>query len=82
MGRRNWPTTPLELISLDFFVDLPRTAKGNVHLLAINDHFTKFIKLYAIKDRKASTARSCLHGYILTYGIPFKILTDQDQSLE
>ena len=27
MGRRKWPTVPLELISLDFLVDLPRTTK-------------------------------------------------------
>ena len=82
MRRRKWPTAPLELISLDFLVDLPRTTKGNVHLLVINDHFTKLIKLYAIKDRKASTASACLHDYILTYGIPLKILTDQDPSFE
>ena len=46
MGRRKWPTAPLELISLDFLVDLPRATKGNVHLLVINDHFTKLTKLY------------------------------------
>ena len=82
MGRKKWPKAPLELISLDFLVDLPRTAKGNVHLLVINDHFTKLIKLYAIKDRKASTVSACLHDYILTYGIPLKTLTDQDPSFE
>ena len=49
---------------------------------AINDHFTKLIKLYAIKDRKALTAGACLHDYILTCGIPLKILTDQDPSFE
>ena len=82
MGRRKWPTAPLELISLDFLVDLPGTTKGNVHLLVINDHFTKLIKLYAIKDRKASTASACLHDYILTHGIPLKILTDEDPFFE
>ena len=49
MGRRKRPTAPLESVSLDFLVDLLRTTKGNVHLLVINDHFTKLIKLYAIK---------------------------------
>ena len=78
MGRRKWSTTPLELISLDFLVNLPRTTKG----IVINDHFTKLVKLYAIKDRKASTASTCLHDYILTLSIPLKILTDQDPSFE
>ena len=76
---RKWPTAPLELISLDFF---PRTTKSNVHLLVIIYHFTKLIKLYAIKDRRASTASACLHDYILTCGIPLKIFTDQDPSFE
>ena len=67
MGRRKWPTALLELISLESLVDLPRTSKGNVHILVINDHFAKLIKLYAIKDRKALSASACLHDYILTY---------------
>ena len=50
--------------------------------LVINDHFTKLTKLYAITDRKASTASACLHDYILTYGIPLKILIDQHLSFE
>ena len=50
--------------------------------IVINDHFTKLIKLYAIKDRKASTASACLHDYILTHGIPLKILTDEDPFFE
>ena len=66
MGNRKWLTEPLGFISLDFFVNLPR-----IHLLTINNHFSKFIKLYAIKDRKASTASACLHDYILTYSIPY-----------
>ena len=49
---------------------------------AINDHLSKLIRLYAKKDCKASTASACLHDYILTYGIPLKILTDQDPSFE
>ena len=49
---------------------------------AINDHFTKLIKLYAIKDRKTLTASACLHDHILTYGIPSKILTDRDPFFE
>ena len=76
MGRRKWSTAPLELISLDFLVNLSRTTKGNVHLLIINDHFTTFVKLYATKDCKALTASVCLHDYILTYAIPLNTLTD------
>ena len=65
-----------------FLVDLLRTTKGNGHLLATNDHFSKLIKLYAIKDRKASTPSACPQNFILTHGIPLKTLTDQDPSVE
>ena len=61
-----------------FFSRFTENKKGNVHLLVLSDHFTQPIKLYAVKDRKASTASACLQGYILMYGIPLKILTDQD----
>lgn len=49
---------------------------------AINDHLSKLIRLYAKKDCKASTASACLHDYILKYGIPLKLLTDQDPSFK
>ena len=65
-----------------FFSRFTENKKGNVHLLVLNDHFTQPIKLYAVKDRKASTASACLHDYILTHGIPLKILTDEDPSFE
>ena len=45
MDIRPWPSKPLHLISIDFLVNLPITSRGNRHLLVVNNHFTKFIKL-------------------------------------
>ena len=78
-----WPTVNKEVINfiltckICLSIKTPDRPRGK-----INDHFTKLIKLYAIKDRKALTASACLHDNILTYGIPSKILTDQDLSFE
>ena len=50
--------------------------------ITFNNRFTELIKLYATKNHKTSTTSASLLDYILTYGIPLKILTDQDPSFE
>ena len=85
MGLRCWPSKPLDFISIDFLADLPPTApttRGNRHILVVNDHFSKLIKLYPIKNRLAETAAKCLRDYFLEYGIPGKLLSDQDPAYE
>ena len=48
MCLRVWPSKPLDLISIDFLVDLPKTARGNVHILVINDHFYDMKNMFSI----------------------------------
>ena len=36
------PSSPLDLVSIDYLVDLPTTSRGNEHILNINDHFSTF----------------------------------------
>ena len=50
----------LDLISIDYLVELPVTARKNIHMLVINDHFSKFIQVYPVKDRTASSAAKCV----------------------
>ena len=78
MGKREWPTKPLDCISIDFLVDLPTTKQGHNHVMVVNDMFSKHVKLYPIKDRKAPTAAKCIFDYSLNFGIPLKILSDRD----
>ena len=49
MCKPRWPGKPLDYVSIDFFVDLPRTPRENQHILVINDNFSKFIRLYPLK---------------------------------
>ena len=42
MGIRSFPSSPMELFSIDFLVDLPITHRGNRHILNKNDQFSKF----------------------------------------
>ena len=82
MGIRAWPTRPLELMSIDYIVNLPITNRGNINILVITDHFSKFVKCYALKDRTAKTACKSVLDYFLTFGIPLKLYSDQDPAYE
>ena len=48
MGQREWPKRPLDLISIDYLVELPITARRNIHLLVSNDHFSKFSRKFRV----------------------------------
>ena len=80
MAINPWPYHSLEVISIDYIVELPKTPRGYNHILVINDCFSKFIALYVVKDRTAKTPAKYVADYLLDYGIPLKILSDQDSS--
>ena len=82
LGLCEFPTKPMELISIDFIVDLPITNQRNIHILTIVDNFTKYIKVYAVNDRKAGTAARCAYDFMLTFGIPLKLYSDRDPAYE
>ena len=82
VGVRPWPKKPLELVSIDYLTELPPSSKNNIHLLVVNDQFSKYIQVYAIKDRTAETASKCLVDYFLRFGIPKKLYSDRDPSYE
>ena len=78
LGKRRFPNGPLEWVSIDFIVELPRTKKGNIHIFTIVDHFTKFIKVYGIKNRTAGTAAKFMYDYCMQFGVPKFIYSDKD----
>ena len=43
MGIRLFPSSPMELVSIDFLADLPITHRGNRHILSINDQFLNLL---------------------------------------
>ena len=61
LGKRQFPKKPRDLVSIDFVVDLPITNNRNIHLLTVVDNFTKYLKVYAIRDRTAKTAARCIY---------------------
>ena len=82
LGKRPFPIEPLDLISIDFLVELPIPNDNNKHILTIVDNFTKYLKVYAVPDRTSKTTAKCIYDYILTYEIPLRLFLDQNPAYE
>ena len=78
LGKCPFLKQPLDLISVDFIVELPISNGNSKHILTIVDNFTKHLKVYAVPDRTSKTAAKCIYDYIVTYGIPFRLYSDRD----
>ena len=73
---------PKELVSIDFLVELPVTARNNSHIMCIKDRFTKFIQIYPVSDRTAKTAAKCAFDFFLKFSISLKLYSDRDPAFE
>ena len=72
---------PLELIHLDYLKIEP--SKGNIeNVLVITDDFTRYAQAFPSKTQTAlATAKLLWNNFILHYGFPEKIITDQGSEL-
>ena len=70
-------THPLELVHLDYLCLEP--GKGlEENVLVITDHFTKYAQAYVARTQTTQmTAKTLWDKFIVHYGLPKKILTDQ-----
>ena len=73
---------PLELVHLDYLKIEP--SKGNIeNVLVITDHFTRYVQAFPSKTQTAlATAKLLWNNFILHYGFPSKIITDQGRNFE
>ena len=76
-------SAPMERIAIDILGPLPETDQGNRFIVIIGDYFTKWIEAYATRDHKATTiAKVLVEQFILRYGLPGTIHTDQGRDFE
>lgn len=75
------PSERFERISIDTVGPLPNSKRGNIHILTIQDNFSKHCTAVPLKDIKAHTiAHALATQYIAYYGCPKVILSDKGTS--
>ncbi|XP_037780137.1 uncharacterized protein LOC119576524 [Penaeus monodon] len=68
---------PLERVSADL-MQLPRSSRGNLYVLVIVDHLSRFVELIPLPNKKAHTiAEAFIDGYFTICGIPLELQTDE-----
>ena len=68
---------PFELVAVDL-VELPRTARGYVGCFVMVDHFSKWLSVVPIKNKKAETVSAALETQVLPKLplVPIRLLSD------
>ncbi len=70
---------PLDKIAIDFMGPYPKTRQGNTYILTIQDNLSKFLYCRAVSERTSRSSTQSLIDFMMTYGIPKQILSDNGQ---
>ena len=74
---------PMERVHLDFLGPLPKTPRGNLHILVMIDQFTKWIECIPLPSQTAEeTARAAVGEFFSRFGYPLQVFTDQGRNFE
>ena len=71
------PSRPGELVTTDLLGPLPRSNGGNIYILVVIDHFTKWVELFAMNKITAEEVAQNLMLVFYRHGIPETLLSDQ-----
>lgn len=77
MGRPMMSERPFQKLFLDILGPYPRSKNGNIGLLIIVDHLSKFMFLHPLKKFTSKNICDYLRNYIFSiFGVPESVLTD------
>jgi hypothetical protein len=67
---------PMHRIAVDTIGPINTTTEGYRHILVIIDAFSRYCRLYPIKDTTAQGAAEALVDWVCTFGIPHEMVND------
>ena len=74
---------PMERVHIDFLGPLPKTPRGNEHILMKVDQFTKWLECVPLPSQTAEvTTKAAIDGFFSRFGYPFQIVSDQGRNFE
>ena len=75
-------SSPMEIVCIDYLT-LERSKGGFEHVLVMTDHFSRYAQAFPTKNQTAKTAaRVLFDNFIVHYGFPVRIHSDQGQCFE
>ncbi len=73
---------PLESVALDLLGPLPKSKRGNTHILVMVDRFSKLCRFLPMRSTTADkVARAFCDEWVFVYGPPKTLLTDNGPQL-
>ena len=71
------------IVSIDLMRSHPRSTHGNVYMLTVMDHFSKWADAFPITTHTAITISRVLFNRVFVYlGVPLRLLSDQGPEFE
>ena len=76
--RQQATSSPMERISVDIMVNFTETIRGNVCILTVIDHFTKWAEAYPLPNYQAETcAEALVNNFFTRFGMPTTVHSDK-----
>ena len=70
-------------VHLDVLGPFCETPRGHKYVLMVIDQFTRFLEMIPLKTQEADVmARAFFEGYVVPFGVPFILHTDQGRNFE
>lgn len=77
MGASRIANLPFQVICIDHWGPVPRSATGNTYLLVVVDVLTKYVLLHPCRNARAKAVTEFLeNGVFAVFGVPEKLISD------
>ena len=70
-------------VAVDIISGFKTTPNGNTCMMVVTDYYTKYTRVFPLRDHKAATCASALvRGWVLYLGVPLMLHSDQGREFE